>query len=118
VSVPGRGPTVAAETVAAASRVAASSPSPVVVGWGGHHGQRDAARLHGDRALEALLAPVHRAGPGDLAAAGGLGDAAVHRQMLQLQAEQLVVGDQDRSAQLLGHAGGDPLIAAAAQGGR
>jgi hypothetical protein len=38
--------------------------------------------------------------------------------MLQLQAEQLVVGDQDRSAQLLGHAGGDPLIAAAAQGGR
>jgi hypothetical protein len=36
----------------------------------------------------------------------------------QLQAEQLVVGDQDRSAQLLGHAGGDPLVAAAAQGGR
>jgi hypothetical protein len=37
--------------------------------------------------------------------------------VLQLQAEQLVVGGQHGQAQLLGHAGADPLIAAAAQGG-
>jgi hypothetical protein len=63
-----------------------------------HRPQRDATGLGDHRALEALLAAVDRAGPGGLAAAGRLGDAAVHRQLLQLQAEQLVVGDQDRSA--------------------
>jgi hypothetical protein len=38
--------------------------------------------------------------------------------MLQLQAEQLVIGGQHHQAQLVGHPGADPLIAAAAQGGR
>jgi hypothetical protein len=35
----------------------------------------------------------------------------------QLQAEQLVIGGQHHQAQLLGDPGGDPFIAAAAQGG-
>jgi hypothetical protein len=34
VSIPSSGPTTAAVTVAAASRVTTSSPSPVAVGWG------------------------------------------------------------------------------------
>jgi hypothetical protein len=53
----------------------------------------------------------------DLAAARCLGDAAVHGQVLQLQPEQLVAGAKHRTAQVLGHAGADPLVAAAAQGG-
>jgi hypothetical protein len=65
-----------------------------------------------------LLATIHRAGPGGLAAAGRLGDAAIHGQMVQLQAEQPLVGGQHRTAQLLGHTGTDPLVPAAAQGGR
>jgi hypothetical protein len=100
-----------------ASRVAASSPSPVLVGRGRQGGQRDAARLDGDRTLQPLVAAVHRAGPGGLTAAGRLGDAAIHRQVRQLQAEQLVIGGQHEQAQLLGDPGGDPFIAAAAQGG-
>jgi hypothetical protein len=89
-----------------------------VVGRGRQRRQRDAGRLDRDRALEALLAAVHGAGSGDLAAAGCLGGAAVHRQLLQLQAEQLVIGAQHQQAQLLGDPGGDPFVAAAAQRGR
>jgi hypothetical protein len=51
-------------------------PVVAVVGWGGHRGQRYAIGLDGDRALEALLAAVDRAGPGGLAAAGRLGGTA------------------------------------------
>jgi hypothetical protein len=65
-----------------------------------------------------MLAAVDRARPGGLAAAGRLGDAAVHRQVLQLQPEQPVVGAQHRAAQPVGQAKADPLVAAAAQGGR
>jgi hypothetical protein len=53
----------------------------------------------------------------DLAAARCLGDAAVHGQVPQLQPEQLVAGAKHRTAQVLGHAGADSLVAAAAQGG-
>jgi hypothetical protein len=67
-------------------------PVVAVVGWGGHRGQRHAIGLDGDRALEALLAAVDRARAGGLAAAGCLGGAAVHRQVVQAQAEQVVVG--------------------------
>jgi hypothetical protein len=38
--------------------------------------------------------------------------------MGQLKAEHTVVGAQDEQAQLLGQAEGDPLVAAAPQGGR
>jgi hypothetical protein len=43
-----------------------------VVGRGGHRGQRYAIGLDGHRALQALLAAVHRARAGGLAAAGCL----------------------------------------------
>jgi hypothetical protein len=66
--------------------------------------------------FQPLLATIHRTGPGNLAAAGRLGDAAVHGQVLQFQAEQSVVGAKQRQAQLLSHPGADPLVAAAAQG--
>ena len=69
---------------------------PVVasVGAGGDRAQRDAAGLHAHRALGGLLAAVDRAGAGNLATAGRLGGAAVHDQVLQLQAELAVVGAQ------------------------
>jgi hypothetical protein len=38
--------------------------------------------------------------------------------VVQVQAEHAVVGGQHRQAQLLGQAQGDPLVTAAAQGGR
>jgi hypothetical protein len=38
--------------------------------------------------------------------------------VVQAQAEHAVVGGQHRQAQLLGQAQGDPLVTAAAQGGR
>ena len=62
-------------------------PVVAAVGRGGQRRQRNAARVGEDRPFQPLPAAVHRAGPGDLAAAGRLGDAAVHRQLLQLQAE-------------------------------
>jgi hypothetical protein len=40
----------------------------------------------------ALIAAVHRAGPGDLAVAGRRGDAAGYRQVLRLQVDQPVLG--------------------------
>jgi hypothetical protein len=42
----------------------------------------------------------------------------VHHQVLQFQAEHMVVGGQHRQAELVGHPGGDPLVTAAAQRGR
>jgi hypothetical protein len=69
-------------------------------------------------ATEPLLAAVDRAESGDLATAGRFGDAAIHAQVLHLQAEQSVVGGQHGQAQLLGDSGGDPFVAAAAQRGR
>ena len=86
-----------------ASQGRRQQPVVAVVGWSGHRGQRHATGLDGDRALEALLAAVDRAGAGGLAAAGCLGGAAVDRQVVQAQAEQLVVGGQHGQAQLLGH---------------
>jgi hypothetical protein len=100
------------------SNVTASSPSPVVVGRGRHRPQRDATRLGDHRALEALLAAVHRAWAGGLAAAGRLGGAPVHGQLLQLQGEQPLVGAEHRQAQPFGEPEGDPLVPPAAQRGR
>jgi hypothetical protein len=93
-------------------------PVVAAVGRGGDRAQRDATRVGEDRAFQPLLAAVHRAGPGNLAAAGRLGGAPVHRQLLQLQAEHAVVAGQHRQAQPLGHPGADPLVAPAPQRGR
>jgi hypothetical protein len=92
-------------------------PVVATVGWRRHRTQRDAIRVGEDRTLQALLAAVDRAGPGDLPAAGRLGDAAVHRQVVQFQAEQPVVGAKHRALKPVGKAQGDPLIPAAAQRG-
>jgi len=45
------------------------------------------------------------AGPGDLPAAGRLGDAPVHRQVGQFQAEQPVVAVKHRQPQSFGNPG-------------
>jgi hypothetical protein len=87
------------------------------VGRRRHRRQPDPARLGGDRAFQPLLAAIHRARPGNLAAAGRL-DAAVHRQVRQLQPEQPVVGAKHHQPQPLGEPQGDPLVTAAAQGRR
>jgi hypothetical protein len=83
----------------------------------GDRGQRDAGGVGGQGALQALFAAVHRAAPGHLAAAGGFGDAAVDGQVVQLQAEDAVVGGQHQQVQPLAQAERDPLVAAAPQGG-
>jgi hypothetical protein len=90
----------------------------VAVGAGGHRAQRDATRLDHGGALAALFAAVDRAAPGDLAAAGGFGDAAVHRQVTELQADHAVIGLQHQQLQRGKDAGGDPLVAPVADGGR
>jgi hypothetical protein len=90
----------------------------VAVGRRGDRAQRDAARVGNDRAFQALLATVDRARSGDLAAAGRLGDAPVHRQVVKFQTEQPVVGAKHGTPKPFGHPEGDPLVAAAAQGGR
>jgi hypothetical protein len=64
-----------------------------------------------------LLAAVDWAPAGDLAAAGCLGDAAIHGQVGKLKAEEAVVGGQHRQAHPFGKAKGDPLITAAPQRG-
>jgi hypothetical protein len=92
-------------------------PVVATVGRRGDHAQRDAVGFDRDRAFAALLGTVDGAWTGGLAAAGRFGDAAVHGEMGQLKAEQTVVGAQDEQAQLLGNAEGDPLVAAATQGG-
>jgi len=56
--------------------------------------------------------------PGGLAAARRLGDAAVDGEVVKLQADHVVVGGHGELVELLGHADGDPLVAAAAQGAR
>src|SRR3954463_16632826 len=59
--------------------------------------QRNAAPLGQLRALHAALAPVDRAASGALAAARGLGGAAVHREVGQIQADHLVVASRQAS---------------------
>jgi hypothetical protein len=67
--------------------------------------------------LRPPLAAVHRAPPGVLAAAGGLGDTAVHGQVTQVQADHAVVGGQDQQLESGEQAELDPFVAAVADGG-
>jgi hypothetical protein len=57
-------------------------------------------RVGDRRAFLTLLARIHRARPGDLPAAGALvmQPSTAHRQVLELQAEQLLVGAKHRQA--------------------
>jgi hypothetical protein len=65
-----------------------------------------------------LLAPVHRGFPGKLPAAGGLDDAPVHREVLQVQSDDSVVGFQAQLLQGGEDSSGDPFIAPPPDGGR
>jgi hypothetical protein len=103
----------------------------VPVGARGSDAQRDARSLGGDRAFQAAFAPVHRGGPGELAAAWRLGHAPIDRHIGQFQADDLVIRVQRQGMDLLADtplgpvfepaadrpvrapAGGDPLIPAA-----
>jgi hypothetical protein len=81
----------------------------VIVGPGGDHVQRDPFPVTGDRPFRALFAPINRAAPGHLATARRLGDRPVHRQVVQLQPDHLVVGGQSQAQQFLADAGLGPL---------
>jgi hypothetical protein len=61
-----------------------------------------------------LFAPVDRGRSGDLTAAGGLGDAAIHCQVLQQQPHDAVVGLQRDLLELGENAQLDPLVTAVA----
>jgi len=86
------------------------------VGRRGDDAKRDAVALHHQGSLATALAAVDRAWAGNLAAARRLGDAAVHDQVVKLQADEAVIGGYSQPVELVGHAGGDPLITAVAQG--
>jgi hypothetical protein len=71
------------------------------VGAGGDNPERDPVAFAGHRAFKSAFASVDRRGTGLVPTADGLGDAPVHRQILQVQSDDPVVGGQ-------GH-GMDPL---------
>jgi hypothetical protein len=73
--------------------------------------------VHDNRALGSLLATIDRAPPGHLSSAGRLGDAAIHDDVLELQADEPVVALLGNLGQLLHHPEADPLVATTAQGG-
>jgi hypothetical protein len=81
---------------ATASRVPPNSGKSwrlvVAVGRGGNGAQRDARSVHRRGAFDASFAPVHRAFPGFLASARGLGDAPVDGYVAQLQPDETIVG--------------------------
>jgi hypothetical protein len=90
----------------------------VAVGPGQDPAQGDAVALDQQRAFPALFAPVDRRWAGDLAATGGLGDAAVHGDLVEQQPDDAVVGVQRDLLELREHPELDPLVAAIADGGR
>src|SRR5215218_7671180 len=88
----------------------------VAVGGGGNGPQRDALGVHRHRALWATFSAVHRASPGLLTHARGLGHAAVHRDLRELQADEAVVCLQADPPEPLHHSELDPLVAPAPKG--
>ena len=73
--------------------------------------------LHHQRAFHALLAPIDRGRAGALAATGGCGDARVHGNLVQYQADDAVVGVQGDLRELGEQPGLDPFVAAVADCG-
>ena len=66
------------------------------MGGSGHRPERDAGRIDGQRALQALLAAIDGTAPRQLAAAGCLGDTAIDGDVVQRQPEQAVIGGEHR----------------------
>lgn len=86
------------------------------VGPGGDNAEGDTTGLSGHRTLQAPLTPVHWGAPGGLPAARGLGDAAVHRQFGEFQADHAVVRLQGQGVELLCYAELSPVPDAASDG--
>ena len=86
------------------------------VGAGAHQPERDPRNVDTGRPFQAALAPVDRGSSGPLAAAGRLGDRAVHADVLQRQADHLVVGGQGQGVELLADLGLGPDNQAATDG--
>jgi hypothetical protein len=78
---------------------------------------RDAGCFGRDRPLPALLGPVGGVGAGALTATGGLVQAAVDRDLRQIQAADPVVTGDRLVHERVEHAGGDPLVTATTQRG-
>lgn len=88
----------------------------MAVGPCGDQADRDAARVGGERALQALLPAVDRGPACALAAARGLGDAAVDGYLGQLQADHAVVRLEREGVDGLGNALRGPLFEPSADG--
>lgn len=86
------------------------------VGPLGDDPQRDAAGVAGGGALQPLLAPVDWRAASLLPAGRGLGDAAVHRGLAEVEAGHPVVGVQGESVQRFGNPLPGPLFEASADG--
>jgi hypothetical protein len=87
----------------------------VPVGRRGHRGERDAGGIDRQRALHALLASIHWAASGHLAAAGRLGDTAIDGEVGQVQTDHPIVGVEHEGEKRVHHAERDPRVPAAAQ---
>jgi hypothetical protein len=85
----------------------------VSVGTAGDDPEQDTADLGRDRALQPLLAPVHRRPPGPVTAGRGLDDAAIDRDLAQPEAAHPVAGLKCESVDLLGYPQLNPLFDAA-----
>jgi hypothetical protein len=88
----------------------------VIVGPGRDQVQRDALVVAGHGPFGALFAPVDRAAPGHLTSARGLGDRSVHGQVVEVQADHLVVAGQRGPQHLLTDPGLGPVVESAADG--
>jgi len=88
----------------------------VIVSTGRDQVQRDALIVAGHGPFGALFASVDRTAPSHLTSARGLGDRSVHGQVVEVQADHLVVTGQRGPQQLLTDPGVGPVIESAADG--
>src|SRR5215207_10914001 len=87
----------------------------VMIGRGDYGPKWDASRVHHRRAFDAPFCPIHRASSRFLAAARGLGEAAVHRQVGQLEADETIVSFEGDLPEPLHQTILDPLVAPTTQ---
>ena len=73
---------------------------------------------HEHRSLETRFAAVDRAVAGVISSAWCLDDASVDHEVVQVEADSLVVGLQRQVVELFEHVGTDPLVPAGSHGGR
>ena len=90
----------------------------MAAGGRGHRPYGDASPINDHRTLEAPLATVHRAPSCLLSPAGRFRDAAIDRQLREIQADGPIVGFERHLAQPLDHPKLDPLVATIPKRGR